>query len=352
MIGRDGIRAMKTGVMACASLVLLFGCANAFADPIAKAVSAVPKASYSHGGAMQPLEIDTPLEQNDRIKTDKDGAAEIELADGTSLTVGANSEVVLDKMIFDGDKAKNATFRIVKGTLRFVTGTSDHDAYQIKTPVATIGVRGTVIDISLEQDDMVFNTVEGIGVVCRGGSDCRDIRAGDQAISVSRLGFGIASAIQLSRLSRIVGGAHNNLSRRIGRDPRFGKGWQKGGGRFDKRGGFDRKGDFGKRGDFGKKGDRPGKNLERNSGKDFAKGQDLKGKDLKGKDLKGRDLKGQDLKGQDLKGQGSKQGKFGQPNFRGKLDRNQHSGRNDKPNGKFRLKDLKNLPGLPNLRLP
>lgn len=244
------MRAMKTSpssfarfsvLLLAASLFVPWLAGTAWAQSIGKAISAVPSATYSEGGGSQAIEIGTEFEQNDRIVTDKNGAAEIEFVDGTSLTIGANSEVVLDRMIFDGGKARNATVNIVRGTLRFVTGTSDHSAYQIKTPVATIGVRGTVIDISLEKDDMVFNTVEGIGVVCRGGNDCRDIRAGDKAIAVSRMGFRLATVAQAARLTRVVTGAHTHLSRRIGRDPRMGKGFQRRMDNLDKKG-LDKKG--------------------------------------------------------------------------------------------------------------
>jgi hypothetical protein len=273
------MRAMKTSpssfarfpVLLLASLLAPSLASTAWAQSIGKAVSAVPSATYSEGGGSQTIEVGTEFEQNDRIVTDKNGAAEIEFVDGTSLTIGANSEVVLDKMIFDGGKARNATVNIVRGTLRFVTGTSDHSAYQIKTPVATIGVRGTVIDISLEKDDMVFNTVEGIGVVCRGGNDCRDIRAGDKAIAVSRMGFRLATAAQAARLTRVVTGAHTHLSRRIGRDPRMGKGFQK---RMDN---LDKKG------------------LDR-------KGLDKRGLDNKGLDKNRLDKKGLDKKGLDKRG--------------------------------------------------
>lgn len=295
MLWRDGMRAMKTFCSGRFSLSLfavsvLVSCglisSPAWAQSIGKAVSAVPSATYSEGAAPQTIEVGTEFEQNDRIVTDKNGAAEIEFADGTSLTIGANSEVVLDKMIFDGDKARNATVNVVRGTLRFVTGSSDHSAYQIKTPVATIGVRGTVIDISLEKDDMVFNTVEGIGVVCRGGNDCRDIRAGDKAIAVSRMGFRLATVAQTARLTRVVTGAHTHLSRRIGRDPRMGKGFQKRMNNLDKKG-LDRQG-------LDKKGlDKKG--LDK-------KGLDKKGLDKKGFDKKGLDKKGLDQKGLDKKG--------------------------------------------------
>lgn len=216
-------------IVSTAVLLVAIVCASsaARAERVGKATSAVPTATFSDGGDAQDIEIGTSFEQNDRIKTGRDGAVEIEFLDGTSLTIGANSEIVLDKMIFDRNRAKNATVEVVRGTLRFVTGNSDHSAYQIKTPVATIGVRGTVIDVSLDRGDMVFNTVEGVGVVCHGGTNCRDIRAGEQPIAVNRTGFRIATAAQAARLTRIVTGAHTNLSRRIGRDPRLGKGFQK-----------------------------------------------------------------------------------------------------------------------------
>ena len=293
------MRARSLPRFAVVCLVLpMLAAGSALAEPIGETTAVVPSATLSDGGTPQQLEIGTMLQQNDRIATNKDGAAEVEFVDGTSLTIGANSEVVLDKMLFDKNKAQNATLNVVRGTLRFVTGRSDHSAYQIKTPVATIGVRGTVIDISVDKGDMVFNTVEGIGVVCHGGTNCRDIRAGDQPIAVNRTGFRIATAAQAARLSRIVTGAHANLSRRIGRDPRLGKGFQKGLGK-----GLDKKG------------------LDK---------LDKKGLDQKGFDKKGGLEKGLD-KGQKKFGEG----KFRNPSFKGRLDRK------DAPRGKYKLQDLK-----------
>jgi hypothetical protein len=295
------MRAMSLPRFAVAFLVLpMLAAGSALAEPVGETTSVVPSATLSDGGAPHALEIGTTLQQNDRIATNKDGAAEVEFVDGTALTIGANSEVVLDKMLFDRNKAKNATLNVVRGTLRFVTGNSDHSAYQIRTPVATIGVRGTVIDISVDKGDMVFNTVEGVGVVCHGGTNCRDIRAGDQPIAVNRTGFRIATAAQAARLQRIVTGAHTNLSRRIGRDPRLGKGFQKG---------------LGKGGKLDKKGlDKP----------------DKKGGLEKGLDKGGLDKGGLD-KGEKKLGQG----KFRNPSFKSRLDRK------ERPRGKFRLEDLK-----------
>ncbi len=225
-------------VLGAAAISFVFS-ASVDAASVGKATSVVPTATYARGAAVKNLEIDAPLEQNDRVKTAGSGAAEIQFIDETTLTIGENSEVLLDQFVFDGDKARNATVEIVRGTLRFVSGSSDDRAYQIKTPVAVIGVRGTVIDVSFENNEMVLNTVEGLGVVCHGSAGCRDVRAGESPLAINRIGFFPASAAQAARLLRRLEGAHQTLSRRIGRAPFAAKGWQKNlGGKLNQRGLF------------------------------------------------------------------------------------------------------------------
>jgi hypothetical protein len=134
------------------------------------------------------------------------------------LTIGPNSEVVLDKMIFDGDTAKNATIRVVRGAMRFASGRSDHSAYHIETKVATIGVRGTVIDVSYDQDKMIYATVEGDAEVCNRntGHGCRRVRAGDPALAVGLNGFARATAREAAKLFRGLNGVSKALTKSAG----------------------------------------------------------------------------------------------------------------------------------------
>jgi hypothetical protein len=267
-----------------------FSSAGVHADPIGDVVSVVPAASYQRGGAVRELQLNGLVEQNDRVITVGEGSAYIHLIDDTVLTVGANSEVVLDKFIFDGDKAKTATVQLVRGTLRFVTGLSDHRAYQIRTPVATIGVRGTTIDTSYENDRMVYNTVEGLGVVCHTNAGCQDIRAGAAPLAITRGGFARATPAEAARMLNVINRSHGALAQRIGRNPGSmlalarsrGAGFARGQrGRRELQKGFDRreqkgfeqrgqKGfaakDFGSRKDFGLKnlkGENPRLNVKR-----------------------------------------------------------------------------------------
>jgi hypothetical protein len=206
-------------ILAGAGAILSAAPMSAHADPIGDVVSVVQQANYERGGAVQELSINDLLEQNDKIVTTGEGSAYIHFLDDTVLTIGANSEVILDKFVFDGDKAQSAVIQITRGTLRFVTGTSDHGVYQLKTPVATIGVRGTTIDVGYENDRMVYNTVEGLGIVCHASAGCRDVRAGEQPLAINRGGFTRATAAEASRMLNNINRSHNFLAQRIGHNP-------------------------------------------------------------------------------------------------------------------------------------
>jgi hypothetical protein len=94
------------------------------------------------------------------VKTTPDSSAKIVLKDSTNMNVGPNSVVTLDNFVFNGDSDyKKATLGIAKGALRFASGQSDKRAYELKTPLATIGVRGT--DYAVELVDKVVPAAGG-----------------------------------------------------------------------------------------------------------------------------------------------------------------------------------------------
>ena len=106
MIARFSIFTVAILWLASASAVLLLAPTGAHADSIGDVVSVVPQANDQRGGATQELSVNDLLEQNDRIVTTGDGSVYIHFIDDTVLTIGANSEVILDNFVFDGDKAK------------------------------------------------------------------------------------------------------------------------------------------------------------------------------------------------------------------------------------------------------
>lgn len=196
---------IRGGIVSLGGLSLVAALAAARAEvPVGAATAVIPATSYARGAQVAILEINGAVEQNDRVKTSGKGSTQIKFIDSTVLTIGPNSEVLLDKMIFDGGRARNATVQLVRGAMRFASGVSEHNAYHIKTGVAVIGVRGTVIDVSYENNKTIYRTVEGEAQVCDVRNFCRDVRAGDPPIAVTLQGIALATAAEAARLFRIL----------------------------------------------------------------------------------------------------------------------------------------------------
>ena len=72
--------------------------------------------------------------------------------DKTNLTVGPTSEVLLDKFVYDPAGANGkVVMQMTRGAFRFVTGTQDHRAYAVNTPYGSLGVRGTVVEVVVQE---------------------------------------------------------------------------------------------------------------------------------------------------------------------------------------------------------
>ena len=107
------------------------------------------------GGTMRTITIGEDVIFNERVDTDRAGLVQILLKDGTAFTVAPNSSLTIDRFVYDpssGD-AKVAA-NLTKGVFRFIGGRTSKtpDGVNLATPVGTIGIRGAVVDISLQQE--------------------------------------------------------------------------------------------------------------------------------------------------------------------------------------------------------
>lgn len=97
------------------------------------------------------LKANDPVFGDETILTTRNSASQLQFRDETTLTVGPNSEVVLDKFIFDPKTGKQeVAINASVGVFRFVTGKLKKQAYRIKTPTATIGIRGTIFTMIVD----------------------------------------------------------------------------------------------------------------------------------------------------------------------------------------------------------
>ena len=102
--------------------------------------------------AARSLFIGTNVFFEERIETSKSGQAQLLFLDESALTIASNSDVVLDKFIYDPKTSKGEiALSLGAGVFRFVGGRiSKTRAVIIKTPSATLGIRGGIVIIEVE----------------------------------------------------------------------------------------------------------------------------------------------------------------------------------------------------------
>ena len=102
-------------------------------------------------GEIRTLALEDDVYHNELIETEQDSATKLLFLDETTLTLGPDSSVVLDRFVFDPDPSRAAfVMTATKGIFRFASGKLPKNAYRLHTPAATIGIRGTVLDFAIE----------------------------------------------------------------------------------------------------------------------------------------------------------------------------------------------------------
>ncbi len=141
------------------------------ADRVGVAAAVRKDVSGQLGGAPRALASGDSVFRNERVSTGVDSSAQLMFLDETNLSIGPSSQVVLDRFVYNPDgTVSDLGLNATKGAFRFISGSSRPQNYNINTPVATIGVRGTILDIIVEASRAIVILVEGASDVCVGGS--------------------------------------------------------------------------------------------------------------------------------------------------------------------------------------
>ena len=139
------------------------------------------------GSATSQINVGDGLLRDEIVRTGIDSAARLVMADSTNLSLGPNATLKLDRTVFNDEHTyRDIAIRLTTGAFRFVTGHSEKAAYKITTPLATIGVRGTILDILSQRGKTTVVLQEGASRVCATGGPCIELtQPGDTAIITS-----------------------------------------------------------------------------------------------------------------------------------------------------------------------
>jgi hypothetical protein len=104
-------------------------------------------ASIVRGQSSLPAVMNERIFQGDTLRTGPDGSLGVILKDDTSLSLGPDSVVVLDRFLFAPPEGKlSLVTRMLKGTAVYFSGIIaklSPQSVRFETPNATIGIRGT-----------------------------------------------------------------------------------------------------------------------------------------------------------------------------------------------------------------
>lgn len=139
------------------------------------------------GSAASQINVGDSVLRDEIVRTGLDSAARLVMADSTNLSLGPSATLKLDRTVFDDEHSyRDIAIRLTTGAFRFVTGHSEKTAYKITTPVATIGVRGTTLDILSQRGKTTVVLQNGASRVCTLSFQCIELtQPGETAVITS-----------------------------------------------------------------------------------------------------------------------------------------------------------------------
>jgi len=118
------------------------------------------------------------------LLTGTDSRGKFVFQDRTDLQLGPSSRVKLDNFVYSGENG--VAFNAAKGVFRFVSAPAGHKDYVVRTPNATIGVRGTSFGVRVifgRTDVVLYDG--GVEVCSIVGGLCRTLGAACTFVTVS-----------------------------------------------------------------------------------------------------------------------------------------------------------------------
>jgi FecR protein len=141
--------------LGAAALTVALLAANAWADdgPVKAGVSAAVRGNIQLVAVKQPVAHKVGSGEaiflGDHVISASDSGMQILLVDETIFTIGPDSDMSIDTFVYDPSTgAGKLAASVTKGAFRFVSGkiaANNPDGMEIKTPAATISIRGTMV---------------------------------------------------------------------------------------------------------------------------------------------------------------------------------------------------------------
>lgn len=162
-------------------LILLILSSAIFFSPIATAATAIGHLDFAFGkptatatnGTARTLVKKSEIFEGDSIQTGE-GRVQIRFTDNSYVALQPNTLFKVDEYKWAGkaDGTEKASYNLTKGGLRTITGLIGHvnkKNYEVRTPTATIGIRGTAYSAYVSNDGVLVTVQRGLVSVSNQG---------------------------------------------------------------------------------------------------------------------------------------------------------------------------------------
>jgi hypothetical protein len=161
------LRACLGGTL-LALVALALTAARASGQDVGSISGVEPTAEIGRAGAWTPAAAGAAVQIGDVLRTGHPGRMSLVLQDDSVLTIGEGSELVIDDQVFTPDQGMVRTaLRLVQGKIRALVSEyyqGRRGGFEVKTPTALAGVRGT--DFVVVHTPSI-DTTEVVGVTGR-----------------------------------------------------------------------------------------------------------------------------------------------------------------------------------------
>lgn len=161
----------------------------------ARVLSVIPGVNSTLDGKTTTLAMKMDVSIKSDIVSDKTGKAQFMFADGSTVSISPDTKISLLEFNDEPEK-ENVIINLATGAMRIITGEVSRrnpNAFNINTPQASIGVRGTIVSIAVKGDETKIYLTEtsgkGVSVTDRATGKTLNLRAPGNIITVSPQGM-------------------------------------------------------------------------------------------------------------------------------------------------------------------
>lgn len=213
-------RLLAQMLASAASVALIaFGDAAATVALAQNSVGTAAAVNPRSTGGTRTLELGSNIVYRERIQTSDTGSVQVLFVDKTTLNVGPGSNLVIDEFVYDPNaKTGSMAVSLSKGAVRFVGGNASHSGgAEVKTPVASIGIRGGVASILHHRGQTTAILQFGTLTVTAPGGQTEVVRRPGFMVVIGPGGISPPVRVSQSQIDAIIAQTRSRLGQNGGR---------------------------------------------------------------------------------------------------------------------------------------